>query len=1046
MLRLVLNLEIAQAAPQSASARYVLALAKQLCVGVPGNAEVILVLSGAFPSAIERLRGEFLNLLPQNQIRIWQPPMDISSSSQGGDGMRWVANRMHQAFIAEMQPDLTVLSSLLHGLQGFSVMSQECVSYGSAVAVFLPTQAEIGKSENVHIHWGQQRLDRFDRGGYLLEVPGLTALAEDLRLSDDLRRVRLAEWVPSECLDSASSDLIWELVKQEHALQVKQWVPKRENPRLRLAYVSPLPPEPTGIGYYSAELLPELASYYDIDVVVNQSYVEDEWIHSHCGIRSVAWFERHGHEYDRVVYQFGNSRFHAHMWHLIEKIPGIAVVHDFFLGDAVAYREDVGGVGLALPLELYSAHGYAALKPLLLGRGRSEAIQQFPCSYSPIREAKGVIIHSQHAHDLAAKWYGEEVAKRIHVIPHLRNLPEIGPKLRSQARERLGIEQGVFLVCSFGIVNKTKLSHRLFSAWQNVHLRKDPNARLVFVGETLNEYSSSLRREVEASEFGNRVSFTGWASSSIFQDYLAAADVAVQLRTDSRGETSGTVLDCMAHGVATICNAHGSFAEVPDQGVWKLDDRFTDDALVDAMDTLWREADRRKALGYSARQQIERHYSPAFCSERYFQAIEQAYNTPSRRRLDVVKTAVGVLNRDELNEHVAACIGSTLPVRSPQRQLLVDVSVVVREDLRTGVQRVVRSILNQLLESDLSGFRIEPIYCSPRTNGYLYARGFTQHFMGGNLSILPDDPLEADCGDIFLGLDLHANGIQTQRGYLERLRDKGVKVFFVVYDLLPITHPHWFPAIEERAFEGWLHCITRFDGAICISETTANELRKWMTSRNIQRHRPFEVKVAHIGADIRQSVPTMGLPDEAEEVLAKLRNKPSFLMVGTIEPRKGVAQVLSAFELLWKRGRDFNLVLVGKCGWNINELVESLAAHSESNRRLFWLCGISDEYLERVYADSACLIAASEGEGFGLPLIEAAQHGLPILARDIPVFREVAGLYAEYFQQDDPQSLAGAIENWIESYKLNNHADSRGMRYKSWDEAAKECLTILLKD
>ena len=56
---------------------------------------------------------------------------------------------------------------------------------------------------------------------------------------------------------------------------------------------------------------------------------------------------------------------------------------------------------------------------------------------------------------------------------------------------------------------------------------------------------------------------------------------------------------------------------------------------------------------------------------------------------------------------------------------------------------------------------------------------------------------------------------------------------------------------------------------------------------------------------------------------------------------------------------------------------------------MLWLEGISDEYLDKVYAASTCLIAASEGEGFGLPLIEAAQHKLPIIARDIPVFREV---------------------------------------------------------
>ena len=81
----------------------------------------------------------------------------------------------------------------------------------------------------------------------------------------------------------------------------------------------------------------------------------------------------------------------------------------------------------------------------------------------------------------------------------------------------------------------------------------------------------------------------------------------------------------------------------------------------------------------------------------------------------------------------------------------------------------------------------------------------------------------------------------------------------------------------------------------------------------------------------------------------------------------------------------------------IPTIVEKLRHHPELGKRLFWLEGISDEYLEKVYATCVCLIAASEDEGFGLPLIEAARHRIPILARDIPVFREVAGDHASYF-------------------------------------------------
>ncbi len=85
-------------------------------------------------------------------------------------------------------------------------------------------------------------------------------------------------------------------------------------------------------------------------------------------------------------------------------------------------------------------------------------------------------------------------------------------------------------------------------------------------------------------------------------------------------------------------------------------------------------------------------------------------------------------------------------------------------------------------------------------------------------------------------------------------------------------------------------------------------------------------------------------------------------------------------------------------------------------KRLIWLQGVSDEFLDRIYRDADCLIAASLDEGYGLPLIEAARHDLPILARDIAVFREVAGDAAAYFSATDGLGLAGAIEQWLKVF------------------------------
>jgi glycosyltransferase involved in cell wall biosynthesis len=159
-------------------------------------------------------------------------------------------------------------------------------------------------------------------------------------------------------------------------------------------------------------------------------------------------------------------------------------------------------------------------------------------------------------------------------------------------------------------------------------------------------------------------------------------------------------------------------------------------------------------------------------------------------------------------------------------------------------------------------------------------------------------------------------------------------------------------------------------------------------------------------------------------------------MVGTVEPRKGHAQALAAFELLWAQGSEANLVIVGKQGWLVDELVAKLRQHPELNQHLFWLEGISDEYLEAVYAASTCLIAPSEGEGFGLPLIEAALHKKPMIARDLPVFGEVAGEHAFYFSGLAPKDLVDAIIAWLALSQKNLHPKSEGIPYLSWQESA----------
>jgi glycosyltransferase involved in cell wall biosynthesis len=383
--------------------------------------------------------------------------------------------------------------------------------------------------------------------------------------------------------------------------------------------------------------------------------------------------------------------------------------------------------------------------------------------------------------------------------------------------------------------------------------------------------------------------------------------------------------------------------------------------------------------------------------------------------------------------------------KEQKKQLLVDISELVNRDAKSGIQRVVRSILLQLLNNAPEGYRVEPVYSETGYSGLRYARQFAARFTGSTLEAGENAPVSFGKGDIFIGLDLTAHLFPGFNATLRQMRSASVKIHYVVYDLTPLNNRIWHSEGMTVAFTGWIDGLTQYaDSLICISRSVADEVKAWLVRHPPLPARRLPVKYFHLGADIQSSQPTNGLPESAEATLKALADNPSFLMVGTVEPRKGYAQSLDAFEQLWKKGLPVQLVIVGKAGWDVDALVERLRSHPELNHRLHWLEGISDEYLEQIYKTCSALLAASQAEGFGLPLIEAAQYGLPIVARGLPVFREVAGKHAFYFDGVGGRTLATAITTWLMLRTTNQAPSSTGMKWLTWAESTDQLLKITL--
>jgi glycosyltransferase involved in cell wall biosynthesis len=269
-------------------------------------------------------------------------------------------------------------------------------------------------------------------------------------------------------------------------------------------------------------------------------------------------------------------------------------------------------------------------------------------------------------------------------------------------------------------------------------------------------------------------------------------------------------------------------------------------------------------------------------------------------------------------------------------------------------------------------------------------------------------------------------------------------VYFVVYDLLPLLLKDTFTPELVQKYGNWLRVVSQQHGAVCISQAVAAELKAWVAHNQPAVAQTFKIDWFHLGADIESSIPSKGMPDDGPKLLQQLAAQPSFLAVGTLEPRKRHGQMLDAFEQLWAQNVAANLIIVGKPGWMTEALTTRLSTHPQVGRRLFWLQTASDEYLEKIYAAASCLIAASEAEGFGLPLIEAARHGLPIIARDIPVFREVAQDHALYFAGDEGAALATAVQGWLALAKQQKAPDSRQIQRQTWAQSAQQLLSRVI--
>lgn len=243
-------------------------------------------------------------------------------------------------------------------------------------------------------------------------------------------------------------------------------------------------------------------------------------------------------------------------------------------------------------------------------------------------------------------------------------------------------------------------------------------------------------------------------------------------------------------------------------------------------------------------------------------------------------------------------------------------------------------------------------------------------------------------------------------GYPHICKQAGVLNLFMVHDLIPLKYPEYCPPNRPKKFSVMVDNIVKHaDGILTNSHATLDELHAFTSSR--QQPLP-PTQVALLG-----STP---LPHPSAVMTKQPLSQPYFVILGTIEPRKNHLLLLHVWRRLAERMKEKTplLVIIGKRGWELENIVDFLE-RCEPLRELVIERFVDDCELVSYLCHAQALLFPSFAEGYGLPLAEALALKIPVIASDLPVFKEIAADIPEYIDPLDSLSWLAMIEAYTDN-------------------------------
>ncbi len=337
------------------------------------------------------------------------------------------------------------------------------------------------------------------------------------------------------------------------------------------------------------------------------------------------------------------------------------------------------------------------------------------------------------------------------------------------------------------------------------------------------------------------------------------------------------------------------------------------------------------------------------------------------------------------------------------------------------------------------------LYGSPPTDGFaeLPANATwhpTPHVPLGRLSALASHLLVLPrlIRDDRLDL-LHVPTVHTRPSLSPVPRRQRCPLIVTLHDLIPMTY---YGRVDKplpwrmRMYYRWnLSAAKKAQRIITVSESARTEILANL------RLRPDRIVAIHNGVDFSSS----NDPPELQDAELPSGDAPYILFGGSFEPRKNLMRLIEAFDLATHQGLSHNLVMIVDSGSGHAEQVVKRARRLSCADRLRFMSGLDGPTLRAVYREATTFAFPTLSEGFGLPPLQAMASGVPVIASDIPVMREVLGEAAYYVDPYSPLDIANALTALGSDDSLRDELADAGRKRAagfSWEETARRTLDV----